>query len=64
MGIVTQLPGAFDKYRQRRVAPYAFFGMVYYTCNWFQQDGKITAAELGAIFLKIFTKGVFVDSKG
>lgn len=52
-GIMKPLPSA--------VAAYAFFGMVHYTCNWFQQDGSISAQELGEMFLDIFTKGVFVD---
>ncbi len=50
-GIMKPLPPA--------VAAYAFFGMVHYTCNWFQQDGEISAAELGEMFLEIFTEGVF-----
>jgi AcrR family transcriptional regulator len=53
-GIMKPMPPA--------VAAYAFFGMVHYTCNWFQQDGKITATELGAMFLGIFTDGVFVKN--
>ena len=63
-GIFSQLQDAgIMKPMPSAVAAYAFFGMVHYTCNWFQQDGKITATELGAMFLEIFTKGVFVDSK-
>ena len=52
-GIMKPLPPA--------VAAYAFFGMVHYTRNWFQPDGKISAAELGEMFLEIFTEGVFIQ---
>ncbi|MEA1921132.1 MAG: TetR/AcrR family transcriptional regulator [Pseudomonadota bacterium] len=52
-GIMKPIPPA--------VAAYAFFGMVHYTCKWFQQDGAISAESLGEMFLEIFTKGVFFD---
>ncbi len=53
-GIMKPMPPA--------VAAFAFFGMVHYTCKWFQQDGTVTAEALGEMFLEIFTKGVFSDS--
>ncbi len=52
-GIMKPIPPA--------VAAYAFFGMVHYTCKWFQQDGAISAESLGEMFLEIFTIGVFLD---
>ncbi len=61
-GIFSQLQeGGIMKPLPPAVAAYAFFGMVHYTCNWFQADGNISAAELGGMFLEIFTRGVFVD---
>jgi AcrR family transcriptional regulator len=53
-GVMKPMPPA--------VAAFAFFGMVHYTCKWFQQDGAVTAEALGEMFLEIFTKGVFTDS--
>lgn len=53
-GIMKPMPVA--------VAAFAFFGMVHYTCKWFQKDGAVTAEALGEMFLEIFTKGVFVES--
>ena len=61
-GIFTQLQDAgIMKPIPPAVAAYAFFGMVHYTCKWFQQDGDISAESLGEMFLEIFTKGVFSD---
>ena len=52
-GIMKPIPPA--------VAAFAFFGMVHYTCKWFQPDGEVTAEALGEMFLEIFTKGVYTD---
>ncbi|MBN2809791.1 MAG: TetR family transcriptional regulator [Deltaproteobacteria bacterium] len=52
-GIMKKIPPA--------VAAFAFFGMVHYTCKWFQQDGPVSAEALGEMFLEIFTNGVFVN---
>ncbi len=62
-GIFSQLQAAgVMKPMPPAVAAFAFFGMVHYTCKWFQQDGEVTAEALGEMFLEIFTKGVFSDS--
>lgn len=64
-GIFSQLQAAGTmKPMPRAVAAFAFFGMVHYTCKWFQKDGAITAGELSEMFLEIFTKGVFHDQEG
>ena len=61
-GIFSQLQDAgIMKPMPPAVAAFAFFGMVHYTCKWFQPDGEITAEALGEMFLEIFTKGVFTD---
>ncbi|MCK5679483.1 TetR family transcriptional regulator [bacterium] len=63
-GIFTQLQEVgIMKPMVPAVAAYAFFGMVHYTCNWFQQDGEISAEALGEMFLEIFTKGIFLNEK-
>lgn len=61
-GIFSQLQAAgIMKPMSRSVAAFAFFGMVHYTCKWFQKDGAITAGELSEMFLEIFTKGIFTE---
>lgn len=41
------------------VAAFAFFGMVHYTIKWYHREGPIGLDELTAVFLEIFTKGIF-----
>ena len=60
-GIFTQLQDAgIMKPIPPAVAAYAFFGMVHYTCKWFQQDGDISAESLVRCFLKFLRKGCFL----
>lgn len=61
-GIFSQLQaGGMMKAMPQAVAAFAFFGMVHYTCKWFQKDGAITAGELSEMFLEIFTRGIFTE---
>lgn len=61
-GIFSQLQAAgMMKAMPQAVAAFAFFGMVHYTCKWFQKDGAITAGELSEMFLEIFTRGIFTE---
>jgi len=60
--IFSQLQAAgMMKAMPQAVAAFAFFGMVHYTCKWFQKDGAITAGELSEMFLEIFTRGIFTE---
>jgi AcrR family transcriptional regulator len=61
-GIFSQLQaGGIMKPMPQAVAVFAFFGMVHYTCKWFQKDGAVTAGELSEMFLEIFTRGIFTE---
>ena len=42
-----------------KVCAFAFFGMVSWAYRWYDPEGKITPAELSAIFNQIFTKGIY-----
>ena len=54
-GIMKDIPDA--------IAAYAFFGMVHYTCKWFDGDGPVKAESLGEMFLEIFTRGIFIEKE-
>ncbi len=40
---------------------FALFGMIQMSYSWYNPDGKVKPSELSDLFMKIFTKGIFLD---